>query len=174
MSKVLTTKFEEKGFTLLETLVSIFVVITGIVGVHATLVKTTNQTNYVSSKFIAVYLAQEGVEIVRNIRDTNWVKDNNWDIGISVSVPEERGWEADYSDTSLTHAYDGDFLMIDGNDFYNYTSGSVTNFKRKIVISDKKNLDATAPPDYEKMTVTVTVYWGDESVEVKEHLYDWR
>jgi hypothetical protein len=38
------------------------------------------------SKLIAYYLGQEGIENIRNIRDTNWLNDRAWDQGISSKV----------------------------------------------------------------------------------------
>src|SRR3989344_6798261 len=63
-----------RGFTLVEVIVAIFVVTVGIGGVFAFLQSTLFSGITLENQLIAPYLAQEGVEIVRNIRDTNYVR----------------------------------------------------------------------------------------------------
>ena len=157
-----------RGFTILEALISVFVVIVGIGGVHAALVRNISHTSYAASKFVAIYLAQEGVEIVRAIRDTNWVKEIAWDTDIAQGDSE-----AIYSDILLSGDYNGDFLKIAANNFYNYSLGDTTQFKRKITISDQTDLNIGSD-GFEKMTVTVEVTWEGYSVSIKDYLYDWR
>ena len=71
-----------KGFTLIEVIVAIFLVTVGIGGVYALIQRTTAFTPVVSARFTAAYLAQGGIEMVRNIRDTNWLSGNPWDSGL--------------------------------------------------------------------------------------------
>ena len=55
----------------MEAIVAIFVITTGIVGVLSLVTQTISSATFSKDKLIAAYLAQEGIEIVRNIRDTN-------------------------------------------------------------------------------------------------------
>lgn len=58
------------GFTLVETLVSISIFTMSILGLMSILASGISNTNYAKKKMAAEYLAQEGIECVRNIRDT--------------------------------------------------------------------------------------------------------
>ena len=58
------------GFTLVETLVAISIFTTSILGLMSVLSGSISNTNYVKQKIIATYLAQEGVEYIRSMRDT--------------------------------------------------------------------------------------------------------
>ena len=58
------------GFTLVETLVAISIFTVSILGLMSVLTSGIANTNYAKKKMIAAYLAQEGIEYVRNIRDT--------------------------------------------------------------------------------------------------------
>ena len=58
------------GFTLVETLVAISIFSVSILGMMSVLGSGIANTNYAKRKAVAIYLAQEGVEYVRNMRDT--------------------------------------------------------------------------------------------------------
>jgi len=85
-------KMSQRGFTLLEAIVSIFIVTVGVGGVFTLVNQTIGGTQAVSSKLTATYLAQEGIEVVRNIRDGNLLKIHkgiggvSWDDGILTNV----------------------------------------------------------------------------------------
>ena len=157
-----------KSFTLIEVIVAIFILTVGVLAVFGVIADVFNYISFNSSKLKAIYLAQEGLEIVKNIRDTNYLKKRNnpgiqWDNGLP-----EGEWEADYDDESLGQLYAGSFLNIDSNNFYSYSPGSPTPFKRKIKI--EKLAD-------DILRVTVDVLWEEKGrshkVSVQEELHDW-
>lgn len=68
------SKQRKKGETLIEVLVSLFCLALGS-GAAAALIISALQTNaFTKDNLIALNLAREGVEAVRSIRDTNWLK----------------------------------------------------------------------------------------------------
>lgn len=77
------------GFTLVETLVAISIFTGAILGLLSFSAGSIGDNNYAKNKLIATYLAQEGAEYMRNLRDTyvlfqsnGWGtsdSDNNWD-----------------------------------------------------------------------------------------------
>lgn len=162
----------KKGFTLLEVIVAVSLIVVGVIGVFGLLYIVLVSGQVSSSQLVAAYLAQEGIEIVRNIRDTNWLKNNPWDEGITAG-----DWEADYTTNNLTDTYDGDYLRIDINGFYNYSAGTSTKFKRRITIFGKTDL--SFPPDdtYDMFKVRVTVEWQERGrthqISAQENLYNW-
>lgn len=66
------------GFTLIETLVAIGIFAFSITGLIAVTSNGIFNTNFVKNKFTAGYLALEGAELVRNIRDTAAIQNNTW------------------------------------------------------------------------------------------------
>lgn len=65
---------DQRGQGLLETIIAIGVIMASTIGT-ITLVSSTNLAGReVSNKVVAVSLAREGIEVVRNIRDSNWLK----------------------------------------------------------------------------------------------------
>jgi len=120
----------KKGFTIFESLIAIFVLLVGILGAMTLILNVVNLIGLSSSQLTAAYLAQEGVEIVRNIRDTNWLSSNSFDFNLSNGA-----YEVQYSDSSLTIAGSPRFLKINAAGYYNYIGGTDTKFTRTITLS---------------------------------------
>jgi len=72
------------GFTLVETLVAISIFTVSILSLMSVLASGISDTNYAKQKMVASYLAQEGIEYVRNMRDTD----------IISAVNGQAGWDA--------------------------------------------------------------------------------
>jgi len=162
--------FKSKAFTIIEVIAAIFVITIGVLAAFTVVQQIVFQTITVSSRLTAAYLAKEGIEIVRNIKDTNWLDpaDPPWNNGLGAG-----DWEADYNDSSLTVCPGScdfsnlRFLKINGG-FYNYSSGTDSKFKRKITIT---------PEGADKLKVYVEILWQekgqDRNITVQENLYDW-
>ena len=73
-----------RAFTILEVIAAIFVMTVGVLGAYAVVQQIIVYTSISSSRLTAAYLAQEGIELVRNIRDSNWLQGaGNWTNGIA-------------------------------------------------------------------------------------------
>ena len=155
-----------RSFTLIELMVMAFVVIVGIVGISGIISRFFFYSGFATAKLVAAYLSQEGVEIVRNIRDSNWVVGGiPWDQGLGAG-----DYEAAYNDISLSSwSGSGRFLRLNNN-FYNYASGSTTKFKRRIKI--ERNIGG-----FNEIQVTVTTSWQERGnnyqIEVADIFYEW-
>lgn len=152
-----------KSFTLIEVIIAIFILTVGTVGAFSLIQRTIALTSISSSRLTAAYLAQGGMEIVRNIRDSNYLQELSWDTGLTGC---SSGCEADYNDSALS-ADLGRFLKIDGG-FYNYDIGTDTIFKRKI----------TLIPGVDILEVSTEVSWQERGrshqVTAQTKLYNWR
>jgi len=155
---------KSSGFTLIEVLVATAVIALGVIASYMVVQEIFAQTFVASSRLTAAYLAKEGIEIVRNIRDTNWLSlapdwNNN---GLSAGY-----YQAAYADYALT-AYADSYLKL-GTDFYNYSTGNNTPFKRRIRIER---------PTADSIKITVDVMWSQrgivQTLTVQGYLYDWR
>jgi len=166
-------KTMKQGFTLMEAIVAITVITVGIVGVLSLVSQTISSSTFSKDKLVAAYLAQEGIEIVRNIRDTNWLLTGaNWNDGLGTG-----DWQADYNDSSLSfYTYPGNPLNLENlTNYYGYGSGNATKFTRKITISEP----ATAScPAGSCLNIKVEVSWQEKGklhkVGAQENLYNWK
>jgi prepilin-type N-terminal cleavage/methylation domain-containing protein len=168
---MLRTDKKEKGFTFLEVMIAVFVLTVGIVAAYlasqAPIFYTQNSINRLTASF----LAQEGIEIVRNIRDNNWVKGAQWHSGLVSDLEMECPYGgskycyANYDDSSLSVSSDPPFLRL--NDFFNSGSGNETKFKRKIKINNRgQYLDIKSIVEWD--------YRGKSyEIKVEDKLYSW-
>jgi len=168
---------KEEGITLIEVIVSTFILLVAIVGSYLAFTQIFIANSSVSDRLVAAYLAQEGIEVVRNIRDTNWVSGSAWD-NLLVTCPSD-GCQVDHKTgtiegspiSSLAQYNDSVPLRIDNNGFYTYeeVDSTPTKFKRKITITSS---------DADKSDVLVDVMWADRgqsySFQVEESLYNWK
>ena len=154
-----------KGFTIIEVLIAVAVITIGVLGILGVIYQTTSYIALSSSRLVAIYLAQEGMEIVRNIRDTNWLNNRSWDQGLNTGV-----WEADYNDSALTPFQEDRNLRTNGG-FYNYDSGQGTKFKRKITTG------LTSCGVVTCLSVKSEVSWQhfgrSQKAETEGYLYNW-
>jgi hypothetical protein len=161
---------KKNSFTLLEAIFAISILIFTLTGSFALISRLLAFSPQTQSKLIASYLAQEGMEIVRNIRDNNWLNPANpsWNQDLGDCGLPACEYEADYTNPSLS-PWGNRYLNIDGNGFYSYNPGTPTKFKRKIILTQ------IAPDEIE---VLVEVSWQEkgtiQKVRVKEHLYNWK
>jgi len=165
-----------KSFTLIETIIAIFILTTGILAISSLISYFISASSISSQRLIAAYLAQEGIEIVRNLRDTNILSGRSWDYGLS-----DGNWQADYNDTSLS-PYAGTFLNLEANGLYGYGPGIPTIFKRKINLQKNTFFVRSSPslPSFpeEFLKVTVEVSWQERgrshSLTAQANLYNWQ
>lgn len=80
-------KIKTGGFTLIETLVAVSILLVAIVGPMEIASKGLFSAFYAQDEITAFYLAQEGVEYVRNARDTNYL--------IAIQEDPQRNWLQD-------------------------------------------------------------------------------
>jgi len=164
----------KKGFTLIELIIALSVITIGVVGTFAVIQKIIISTASSSSKLMASCLAQEGIEVIRNIRDSNWLDPSlDWDERISV-VPEGNP-DVHYLDyrsvdfPDLANCNGKEYLKYsDSEGFYICSDDLNAKFKRKIIITKE---------DVDKMKVLVKVEWQElgktNVISVQEDLYNW-
>jgi len=102
MKNLFTKISGKRGFTLTEVLIGISILTVAIVSATNLLV-TIVQSNKNNVKTLqAFYYAQEGIEAFRNIRDTNWLHNQDWLKGIeSQSI-----WVAGFSASEKGNMYE--------------------------------------------------------------------
>ena len=155
------------GFTIVEIITVLFVVSVGLIGVLSLIIKNIQSQTFNKQNLIAYQLAQEGIELTREVRDTNWKIGNSYNDGLADGY-----YSLDYQSlvpTSIS-ADNPPPLYLNGGYYSHIPNATSTGFKRSIRI---ETLD---PPT--AMRVTCTVAWAIRDIpyayNLETILYDWR
>src|SRR3989338_4555341 len=87
--------FRFKGVVLVEVIVAISIVLTGIVATYTLATRAIGLNRIVAERHVATYLAAEGIEIVKNFIDSNVLAGQPWNSGLSDGC-----YELDYNPVS--------------------------------------------------------------------------
>jgi Tfp pilus assembly protein PilV len=178
-----------QGFTLVETLIAILVLMVAIAGPYTIAAKGLQATLIAKDQDTAFNLAQEGVEYVRFVRDTNRLSSGNWLTGaggganaLNLTACESAAGcrvnplvNLQSSIVDCTTDLNGVCEPIQynsANGYYSYTSGTASIFTRTIKIVTPVGSNSS------EASVTVTVSWNDQGniarqVTVREDLFNW-
>lgn len=160
-------KNKENGLTLIEAIVSFFILTSAIIGSFVLVQKNLAIGSILKNEVIATQLAEEGIEVIRNLRDGDWHSGKVF----GTSIPDGT-FRIQWDSTSLL-PNSSDFLKLNSSDgLYGYSSGIDTPFQRTIIIST--NIGESAI----KKTVTVNVSWiergGNKLIQAEEQLFNWK
>lgn len=148
--------------------VIISVAVLSLVLVSATYAISLNLSSALGIKnnLIASGITQEGLEIVRNIRD------NDRHSGAVFGASLNNGNHIVEWDSVSLLPFQDIFLKKDSSGYYNYSSGQDTIFKRKIIIEDSLQNG----PMIEKLA-KVEVFWteksGPKAIQAELRLFNW-
>src|SRR3989338_1692694 len=170
-----------RGFTIIELIVVIGILSGGIVAVQTAIQYGLRNAVVVSDGIVAAHLAEEGLELIRNVRDGNWAirqfqqptpTADTWD---ELSTGYYRldyllsnGFSRLYSGAPAT-CQDGQVLNFDSTSgLYSYAGGTFSKFRRVVNITNNTTY----------IEVSSQVCWtdsiGPHEIIITERLYDWR
>lgn len=161
----------ERGFTLIESLVAIAILITAILGPMSIAANSIASATYARDQATAFFLAQEGLEYVRNVRDTNALARVDWLTGLSACVSSVCVVD---SPINTINACSGACPVVrydSTTNVYGYDmTWARTNFTRTIAIT------STVPG--REIIVSSTVAWqrsalAPRSITINETLFNW-
>jgi len=159
-------KYKQKGFTLIGVITTLFIVTIGLVGVISLANMSLKSATTSKMRLIAAGLAQEGIEVIRDIRRANsdatgWSNWYNAIVNDNYLVQYDKDYLISFSDTTL--------LKIDAQGFYQYDSGNDSPFYRRINFNKISS---------NELQLTVEIKWylrGQWSyLTVEDRLWDWK
>jgi Tfp pilus assembly protein PilV len=146
---------KKSGFSFLETIISVFLIAIGMIAVMALMASSLKESFDSRDQVIATLLSQEGIELVRNVRDNNWANDlGSFDAGFPSASKVRCQVDAVTDAISCPAFWFSLKLNTDG--IYNYSSGSATRFQRKIMIQYDNDTEKNLA------TITSIVAWGSD------------
>jgi len=165
-------KHHLRAFTLIETIIAITLVTVVITAVTGLILSTllANQRNLHSLQ--ALYLAQENLEAVRFMRDSNWLQNYAWNGGANL-------WGSDF-DSGGTPFY----LKEEACSPPSSACFSLSNDEKEGVFTTEngfkftRSVTFTPVEDEEALEVTALVTWIDKgvprSVNLSTYLTNWK
>lgn len=101
-----------RGQTLIEVMAAVGILLAGMFGVYTLLQGSATASLELRDRVRATAMATEGLEVVRRIRDTNWISGLPWNAGLvndgsdGTAVarfdPETGAWILDYTPNAIT------------------------------------------------------------------------
>ena len=184
-------KTGEAGFTLIETLVAVSFLIFAIVAPMTLVSKSLSSALYARDQVTAYNLAQEGIEVVRAVRDGHILQNalSGTSIDLLQDIPKDQEFIVDARNNRIMTTCVASPLKTDGS-LYGYGADQClptefgwtpTKFVR-ILTACYVQLGATwncsAAPATDELRVTTKVSWRTaagqtRSVEISENMYRW-
>ena len=94
-------KKPSKGFTLVETLVAISILVIALTGPLAIIAQSLKSSYFSRDEITAAYLAQEPIEFIRNMRDQNTLRASNSTTWLKGEIPGKSDLTMDANQNSL-------------------------------------------------------------------------
>ncbi|HPD07941.1 type II secretion system protein [Patescibacteria group bacterium] len=158
------------AFSLVELLVAIAIIGIGLLGIASLATQNIRVQYFNRNSLISAQLAQEGLELARNLRDNDWKSSSPITSSSSLAGLYGDLFTIDYlgNITEYSQPEDVPFLSIDSNGFYSYAPGALTHFQRYLTTECQDN--------YCLLTCIVTWQAQGQSVnyEVSDYLYAWQ
>lgn len=177
---------DKRGFTLVEAMVAISILSLAITGPMLIAQKGIGSAIYARDQITAFYLAQEAVEYIRNVRDTNRIAGSSWLNGLTACV------DTGSAETCTVDARKTDFtspgaigscpggvcpkISFDPvTNLYGYGIGSPTQFTRTVSIDTRGD---TANVPAKEGVISVTISWNTalfsppRTFTVKEYIFN--
>lgn len=176
---ILQKQFDaQSGQSLIESIVAIFVLATGLSAGIALAIFVFSASSNIADRIVATSLAREGVEVVRGMRDTNWLQDTlvpcddvgsgqqcyaNWlDFRHNISGSEGgRNYRVNFSPAGNVWSIEqnSNYRLYRVGDAYSHsTTGDPTNFFRKVTIVYAETSGKYSPAS-PLVLVRSTVWW---------------
>lgn len=162
---------KQNGFSILEIIIVIFIITMGLVGVLSLAVQNIKASNFNKNELIASTLAQEGLEMVRNRRDENWLIGSSFcnDLGCTGNNTFTIDYSRNTASIPNINESGANLKIKDG--FYGHplSGGTATPFYRLITVIFK---------DAGYLEVQSRVMWKEKGQKfyytATTDLYDWK
>lgn len=166
MRNIKTSK--NKGITLIEVMVSLIFLSTGLIPLFGIIVSSINLSVRIKNNLVAANLAQEGVEIVRALRDKAWMDDAPFNRDLTPGN-HLVSWD---SNSLLLYNPNSYMKFNSVTGIYSQSTGIDTIFRRRI------NIAPVLSTCNCEVIVTSNVSWLEKnsakSIVVESHLFDWK
>lgn len=180
---------------MIEALVAVVLAMVGLLGLLNLIVHSLRSNTDIVNRFAAANLAAEGVEIVKNIIDTNYAHQRPWNTGLNSAI-YELAYNCASFDDAVNHCLaigeiglgqNPDLLFANRAAFLNFHDGlydyqaigEPTVFQRIIVVENLAiDFDGDGWPADDEIKINSLVRWSEKgrtfTANLEDHLFNWR
>ena len=190
------THAQTAGFTLIETLVAISILMIGLAGTFSVVQMGLASATAVKDRITAAFLVQEALEAARNMKDQNLLAENqnarsggdgtspDWLAGLVDPSPSpsngcssDGSVGCDYNFGSatpfITCPSGGCPLYLDTDGILKHSAGVVSRFSRIIKVTQLPAIVQSGGEIQKEAQITVTVTWPGSSLTVSDNITNW-
>lgn len=178
------------GFTLLETLVAVSLLMMAIIGPLTIAQKSVKTATYTKNRTTAYYLAQDALEYLRNVRDTGSLRGLTWNDVVTAYAPCIVGFGTGKCDvgtfSSPAAVFDTPQILscpaspgtcaalvyVEATGYFGHLRGApLSQFRREISITQMNT---------HELLIRVDVIWnegilgGEKKISLYDEVYDWQ
>lgn len=180
-SRRVNVRWRVTGFTIVEVLVAVTLLTAVIAGTLWTSAEALKLSGYARSQITAIYLAQEPIEYIRGVRDSNIIQGNDWlqdldecensdciiDVRLDVSDPDAVQACSDACENIKFNQSSGLYGYGDGGDWID------TGYVRSVRIN-KPATESSITDD--EAAIDVTISWqgkvGARTFSLRDNIYN--
>lgn len=160
----------QDGFSLVESLVSILLLSMAFTAVTGLFVVNISSASVVRNNFIAGALAQEGIELARNLRDSDWHAGRAFgSFGDAGGAVADGLYRVQWNSVQLLSWANVPLKRDASSGLFSYDTGEDTIFKREITVTTVSAVEKR---------VVVRVAWNyktfPKEIVAEEHLFNWK
>ncbi|MDP3735563.1 MAG: type II secretion system protein [bacterium] len=170
--------FPKRGFTLIETIVALAVLLAAITGTLTLFTQGLEVTGLARGTITAFYLAQEPIEYIRRVRDENRLalivngEVRDWLLGVRAACVDGAPCTVDVAnDTIVSCGGVCSVLLARADGIYNYDTGAPSGFTRTTTVTE------TIIGARREALIDVVVSWNRgniaRSFRLKETIMNW-
>lgn len=199
-----TIKGDRRGQSFIEAMVALTIIVTSVSSSLALVQASLTSTRISGSQIIAANLAREGLEVVRSIRDSNWLKGQSFQVGLVSGVDKAArpfidratgAWTMDFTPVTTDDDASALYLFVDGM-YVQATlppAGSRASQYRRVVTLDHicrndatgvetvvtgtdvcSGIETLVGLAVESRVTYIGLSGNRRTVSAEERLYDWR
>ena len=175
---------KKNGFSLIEVVFAIGIITVGLISILSLFIHNVRTEINSKNKLIAIYLANESIEIIRQTRDNNWFNNRDWMfqvsegdviVGLVDKTDIRKGWEIETSNVNRKKVYLSNSSYVQCKTSPVAADGWVeTHFERYLTINENSGGAITGclgVTDCMEITSHISLN-GTQIVEVTAYLYD--
>ena len=158
---------QRKGSMIIESMIAISLVVVGLVGIFNLVTRSTHMNKDVENRVVATYLAAEGIEVIKNIIDTNVERtyrtdSATWNEGLSGWFEIEYDTKLDTLPSSLASTSTTPLRLNKTTGRYSYDGSLTTPYYRTVKVGASGDV----------ITVDSFVEWTADGRKYTVHLSD--